>query len=187
MKNTNSHFNLFLFAALIIIPFSCKEDNSPTPEGTGLVTTQTPAVLATPVYHGVPQVVNSEDINLASIDDYTEHTFSYASGGIGSIAECKISRVFSKPIKSLKLTIVSGHADDIGYVGSCRVTPKMEGCFGGGSVESLLDVTSNVTISGNSASFVLKGEETCCDCVGGWGEDNLAGSDNARFHWVVKF
>lgn len=186
MKNSKPPLKMLLVALLASVPFSCQEDSNSILDQ-NVVAVQPRKAQAIPLYRDCPQTVNSTDINLAVIDDYTEHTFSVESDDIGFFADCRVTRTFSKPIKSLKLTIVGGHADDIGYVGNCRVTPNKTGCFLGGSVTSPVNVTSDVTINGNSASFTLRAKETCCVCVTGWGEDNLEGSANARFHWEVKF
>jgi hypothetical protein len=49
-----------------------------------------------------------------------------------------------------------------------------------------VDVTSQVTVSGNTASFVLRAQENCC-CFTGWGSATEFGRQNAKFHWEVTF
>ncbi|MBF5043009.1 hypothetical protein FGE12_11495 [Aggregicoccus sp. 17bor-14] len=109
------------------------------------------------------------------IDDYT--TYSYAKIADFTPAVLPVTRTFPRNIKSLKLTIVGGSADDLGYVGGMLVT-TVPGCSRGvGQVASPVDVTSQVAVSGNTASFTLTAIETCC-CYTGWG--------GASFHWQVE-
>src|SRR5204863_6338663 len=98
------------------------------------------------------------------------HTYAAAAGPIGSSADCQVTRVFAAPIKSLRLTLVSGTADDIGYVGDLLVTPDSLGtphCATVGHVTNSFDVSSQVAISGNTATLTLRAQENCC-CVTGW-------------------
>jgi hypothetical protein len=105
---------------------------------------------------------------------------------VGSFAECAITRTFAAPIKSLKLSIVSGTADDIGYVGGILVTPDSANTTCRlGHVTNVVNVTAAVTKSGNEASLTLRAKDTCC-CQTGWGEDTAAGRLNARLHWEVE-
>lgn len=117
------------------------------------------------------------------IDDFTEYTYSAPSAGIGTFANLPVSRTFPGPIASLQLLIVSGQADDIGYVGGRLVTNLAPSCQAIGSVEPQ-DVTDQVTINGDTASFLLRAQENCC-CTTGWGSATAAGRANARFHWIV--
>lgn len=143
-------------------------------------------IVVAPVYHGAPQSIDSTDILLKNIDDYTEHTYTANNLPVGSFAECAISRAFAAPIRSVKLTIVSGTADDIGYVGDTLVTPDSFGTTCRlGHVTNVVDVSSQVTIAGNVASLTLRARDTCC-CNTGWGEDTVAGRANAKLHWEVE-
>ena len=132
-----------------------------------------------------PEIIDSTGLP-GPIDDYTTHTYSVRAGGIGSFAERMIVRKFAQPITSLKLTIVAGQADDIGYVGSTQVTNATGVCGGLGSVQSPVDVTDQVTISGDEASFLLRAQENCC-CVTGWGSATQYDRTDAKFHWEVTF
>jgi hypothetical protein len=139
---------------------------------------------AQPVYTGAPQTIDDSQLPGDSIDDFTEHTYSVSSGGIGSVADCEITRIFSDSIESLRLFIESGQADDIGYVGDQLVTNIPATCAPVGVV-LMQEVTSQVTISGDSAKFTLRAKENCC-CVTGWGTATAPDRLNAKFHWVVK-
>jgi|GEM_PF-2528536 len=132
-----------------------------------------------------PEIIDSTGI-AGPIDDYTTHTYSVRAGGRGSFADRMIVRRFAQPVKSLKLTIVAGQADDIGYVGSRLVTNARGYCEGLGSVQSPVDVTDQVTIDGNQASFLLRAQENCC-CVTGWGSATQYDRTDAKFHWEVTF
>ena len=59
--------------------------------------------------------------------DFFGRNISLFKLSVGSFANCAITRTFAAPIKSVKLTIVSGTADDIGYVGDTLVTPNSFG------------------------------------------------------------
>lgn len=122
--------------------------------------------------------------NAQSITDYTEYTYAVPAGGIGSSADYTVTRTFQAPIVSLRLYIVSGQADDIGFVGSTLVTNIRGQCEGVGAVPSTQEVTDQVTISGNTATFLLRAVENCC-CVTGWGSATQGDRANARFLWVV--
>lgn len=132
------------------------------------------------------QAVTADTTSPAPIDDYTEYTYAVRAAGIGSVAPYQVQRTFSAAIKTIKVTIVSGQADDIGYVGNLLVTNILPSCAGVGSVVAPVDVTSQVTVSGNTASFVLKAVENCC-CWTGWGSATQGDRQNARFHWEVTF
>jgi hypothetical protein len=119
-----------------------------------------------------------------TVDDFTEYTYSVPAGPIGSFADFPVTRTFAQPIQSLKLYIVAGRADDIGYVGGTLVTSVVPSCSDVGTVTSVQEVTDQVTISGNTASFMLRAQENCC-CVTGWGTATQGDRANARFHWVV--
>ncbi len=120
------------------------------------------------------------------IDDFTEYTYAVSSSGVGSVADFPVQRTFDNPIKTIRVTIVSGQADDIGYVGSLLVTDVAPACARVGAVTASVDVTSAVTVSGSTASFVLRAVENCC-CFTGWGAATEGGRQNARFHWEVTF
>lgn len=122
----------------------------------------------------------------APIDDYTEYTYATGAGDIGSFADLPVQRTFVAPIKTIKVTIVSGQADDVGFVGGTLVTDFPEMCRRVGIVTAPVDVTDQVTVSGNTASFVLRAMENCC-CYTGWGSATEGGRQNARFHWEVSF
>jgi len=119
-----------------------------------------------------------------TINDFTEYTYAVPAGGIGSFADFPVTRTFPAPIGSLQLFIVGGRADDIGYVGSRLVTNVPAMCADVGTVTSVQDVTDQVTISGDTATFVLRAQENCC-CVTGWGTATQGDRANARFQWVV--
>lgn len=132
----------------------------------------------------IPTFSDAAHAQTTTIDDFTEYTYSAPSAGIGSFADFPVSRTFAEPILSLQLFIVSGRADDIGYVGSRLVTNVPGQCQDVGTVTSVQDVTDQVTINGNTASFLLRAQENCC-CVTGWGTATQGDRANARFHWVV--
>ena len=131
-----------------------------------------------------PAAVVTADPTL-EFTDFTEYTYSVGAGGIGSFADLPVTRTFDHPIVSLTLSIVAGRADDIGYVGSRLVTDIAPMCADVGTVTSVQDVTDQVTISGNTASFVLRAQENCC-CVTGWGTATQSDRADARFQWDVK-
>jgi hypothetical protein len=144
-------------------------------------------VASTPILHGSPQSIDSLSMLTNSIDDFSEHTYRANAGPIGSLADCPITRAFAAPIKSLKVTIESGTADDIGYVGNILVTPNSvipPDCATLGRVLDPVDVSSQVSVNGNTATLVLRAKENCC-CDTGWGEDTAPGRSNARLHWQV--
>ena len=78
------------------------------------------------VYAGAPQVIDSTSMVTNLIDDFTDHTYATNAGPIGSFADCSITRLFAFPIQSIKLTIVAGMADDLGYVGSLLVASNFD-------------------------------------------------------------
>ncbi len=148
--------------------------------------THTILVDATPVYHGVPQAIDSTALLTNHIIDNTEHTYVAANLPVGNYADCQITRTFAAPIKSLKLFIVSGTADDVGYVGNILVTPNSANVNCQlGHVTGEINVTSAVTVSGNTASLTLRARDTCC-CDTGWGEDTAGDRTNARLRWEVE-
>ena len=118
--------------------------------------------------------------------DWTEYTYSAGAGGIGSFANYPVTRTFDQEIASLRLFIIAGQADDIGYVGSKLVTTVSGVCGPLGTVTSRQEVTDQVTVSGNTASFVLRAQENCC-CVTGWGSATQSDRTDARFEWQVTF
>jgi 3D (Asp-Asp-Asp) domain-containing protein len=120
------------------------------------------------------------------ITDFTSYTYSVPAVGIGAFADFPVSRTFDQPIGTLKLFIVAGRADDIGYVGSRLVTSVAPQCADVGTVTGEQDVTDQVTISGNTASFLLRAQENCC-CVTGWGSATQGDRADARFRWEVTF
>lgn len=121
----------------------------------------------------------------SGVTDYTSYTYVAPSGGIGTFANYQVTRTFDRPIASLKLYIEAGRADDIGYVGSRLVTSVPANCDAGvGAVTGEQDVTDQVTINGNVASFVLRAKESCC-CWTGWGSKTQSDRADALFKWVV--
>ncbi|NOS69667.1 MAG: tandem-95 repeat protein [Verrucomicrobia bacterium] len=137
-------------------------------------------------YHGAPQSIDSTSLLTNSIVDNSEHTYAVANLPVGHFAECAITRTFAAPIKSIKLSIVSGTADDVGYVGNILVTPDSANVNCQlGHVTNEVDVTSAVTVSRNTATLTLRARDTCC-CNTGWGEDTVGGRLNARLHWQVE-
>lgn len=121
-----------------------------------------------------------------TVDDIT--TYSYAQGfaGIGSEADLPVSRTFPGRIVSLVLTIIDGKADDIGFVGNIQVTNQFPQCRDVGAVTAPVDVSSQVAISGNTASFLLRAVENCC-CSTGWGPATQGDRPPATFHWQVTY
>lgn len=140
----------------------------------------------TPLFHGTPQAIDSTGLFTNQVDDFTEHTYAARSIGVGNFAECPITRTFAAPIKSLKVSIVSGTADDIGYVGEILVTPDSANVTCRlGHVTNTVDVTRAVAVSGNTVNLTLRAKDTCC-CDTGWGEDTAGGRSNARLRWQVE-
>lgn len=131
-----------------------------------------------------PEVIDSTDLSGPTIDDFTTHTFSVRAGGIGSVVSRQIVRRFSAPIDTIKVTIVDGQADDIGFVGSRQVTDAKPVCGGVGSVQGDIDVSDQVTKDGDEARLTLSAEENCC-CVTGWGSATQGDRSDARLHWEV--
>ena len=119
-----------------------------------------------------------------TINDFTQYTYSVRSAGIGSAASFQVTRTFNAPIVTLHLYIVGGNADDIGFVGSKLVTDVAGMCQGVGTVTGVQEVTDQVTISGNTASFTLVAVENCC-CVTGWGSATQGDRTDATFQWIV--
>jgi hypothetical protein len=177
-----SIFLRFLLVALLFFSFQTRAAFSgasvvfsaplPSPQSSTAVTT------------GCPALVDSTASTGNNIDDFTEHTYSVPAGGRGSFAECTVTRTFSQPIQSIQVIIEAGRADDIGYVGSQLVTSVVPACSDIGTVTTAVDVTSQVSVNGSSASFVLRAQENCC-CVTGWGQLTQSDRANARFHWIV--
>ena len=121
-----------------------------------------------------------------AIDDYTEHTYATNAGPIGSFVQFGVTRLFAYPIRTIKVAIVAGTADDIGYVGDVLVTPGLDGapqCSPVAQVTNTVDATSAVQTNGNAATLQLRAEENCC-CSTGWGLED--GGTNARLHWQVQ-
>lgn len=120
------------------------------------------------------------------IDDFTVHTYSQIPDPIDPSAYLPIARSFGRTIESIKVTIVAGDADDIGYVGNMQVTTGNGSCGSVGRVTTPIDVTSQVTISGDTANLYLRARDTC-GLVVGWGSATQPGRTDARLHWQVKF
>lgn len=140
-----------------------------------------------PVYHGQSQFIDSRALITTRIDDHSDHTYVAQSSGVGTYATCQITRVFSGQIRSLTLQIHEGRFDDVGYVGSTRVTSYWGNtCHqGNGDFLGLQDVSNQVTINGNTATVKVNALETCC-CYTGFGQDvPNANLPNVRFRWIV--
>src|SRR5256885_12810946 len=95
------------------------------------------AVLFAAVLSAVPVATQAQT---TTVDDFTEYTYSVPAGPIGSFADFPVTRTFAQPIQSLKLYIVAGRADDIGYVGGTLVTSVAPSCADVGTVTSVQDV-----------------------------------------------
>jgi hypothetical protein len=119
------------------------------------------------------------------VDDFVEYTYAVPAGPVGSFADCPIERTFPDGIESLRVTLVSGTADDIGFVGDLQVTNAPPSCSAVGQVAAAVDVTSQVTVDGNTARLTLRAMENCC-CVTGWGQATQADRSNALIHWEVN-
>lgn len=120
------------------------------------------------------------------IDDYTEYTYVSYQTPLNSFYDLPVRRTFPGLIKSIKVTIVSGDADDVGYVGSLLVARTNPGCDGLARVLQPVDVTSQVAVGGNAASFLLRAQEDCLtNPYTGWGSKLCPECRNARFHWEV--
>jgi hypothetical protein len=132
-----------------------------------------------------PASVDSTSLTDVQITDHTEHTYSVRAGARGTFADCTVTRKFAQPIASLKLFIVSGQADDIGYVGSRLVTDVAPACARVSAVTGEVEVTDQVTVDGDTATFTLRAQENCC-CVTGWGSATQGDRANARFRWEVS-
>jgi hypothetical protein len=128
------------------------------------------------------QTVDSTGGTNSHIDDFTEHRYSAASTVFGAFADCVLTRIFPGPIRSLKVTIVSGQADDIGYIGSTLVTTVPSPCQDVGQVLGPIDVTNQVSIQRNTATMLLRAQDLCC-CGVGWG--NAPVWLPAKLHWEV--
>src|SRR6185436_12292696 len=104
----------------------------------------------TAIYHGTNQTIDSTGLFTNNVDDFTEHTYAAHNLAVGSIAEAAITRTFAAPIKSIKMSIVSGTADDIGYVGNILVTPDSANVTCQlGHVTNTVDVTGAVSVVRN--------------------------------------
>lgn len=121
------------------------------------------------------------------LDDFTQYTYSKQAGALGTFADFRVVRGFGRPIQSIKVTVVSGQADDVGYVGNMRVTSESPGTCGPiGVVSTPVDVTSQVTVNGDSATLLLRARENC-GVATGWGSATQAGRADARLRWEVTF
>lgn len=134
-----------------------------------------------------PVVVTNADPDSLVYDDYSAHTYTQGSQGIGTWADCPITRSFNRPIQSIHVSVVDGQADDIGYVGLKLVTSTPSRCAGVGAVFGEVDVTDQLTLSpdNKSVSLLLRAQENCC-CRTGWGSATQADRHDARLHWVVQ-
>ncbi len=142
------------------------------------------SVSAASAISGCPQDIDSTAFTEGTVDDLTEHTYSVPAEGVGSFADCQITRTFGAPIQDIQVIIESGQADDIGYVGNTQVTDTKPMCAAIGEVTAPVDVTSQVTVNGNVATLTLRAQENCC-CETGWGEATAPGRLNAKLHWIV--
>lgn len=140
----------------------------------------------TVIYHGMSQAIDSTALFTNRVEDFTEHTYSTNNLPVGSFADCEITRTFAAPIKSIKVSIVSGTADDIGYAGPILVTPDSANTTCRlGNVVNEVDASPAVSVNGNRAGLTLRAQDTCC-CGTGWGEDSGSERANARLHWQVE-
>lgn len=128
-------------------------------------------------------VVDSTGLS-GPIDDFTTHTYARRAAGRGTFLDMLVIRRFSQPIQDIKVTVVGGQADDIGYVGGTLVTDIKPSCRGVGAVQAPIDVTDQVTVDGSEVRLLLRAEENCC-CWTGWGSATEAGRADARLHWEV--
>lgn len=161
---------------------------STSPPGRTSIRRHLPAALAAVCFAGGPlaaqEVIDSTHLPGPAIDDETSHTYSVPAAGVGTFADRTITRRFSAPIQELRVTVVGGQADDIGFVGSRLVTNSVPRCAGISSVGAPVDVSDQVTIDGAEATLTLRAQENCC-CVTGWGSATEAGRADARLHWEV--
>ena len=74
------------------------------------------------------------------VDDFTEYTYVVSAGPIGTFADRLVERTFEQSISEICVTIVSGDADDIGYVGGLQVTDAPPRCARVGRVQAPVDV-----------------------------------------------
>lgn len=119
------------------------------------------------------------------IDDYTTHSHVVRPAlSTGSFLDLLVTRQFSAPIEDIKVTIVDGQADDTGFIGDLQVT-NATGCSGVGAVQSPVDVTSEVMLSGDEATLLLRAQENCC-CATGWGSAPSSSPRPAKLHWEVE-
>ena len=134
-----------------------------------------------------PVAIDSTVTGGSLIDDVSEHQTAVPAVPVGDFADCPVVRTFARPITMIKLTLLRGSTvDDTGYLGSMRVTAEHQGCTGPHEeVLQDIDVTSQVTVDGSSAAFLLRAQETCC-CFTGWGYQTNPGSlAGAKMHWQV--
>jgi len=134
-----------------------------------------------------PVTIDSTLVAGSTIDDVSEHQSPVPAVPVGAFADCPVLRTFARPIATIMLSILKGSTvDDTGYVGAMRVTAEHQGCNGPHEeVLETVDVTSQVTVNGSSATFLLRAQETCC-CFTGWGYQTNPGSlPGAKMHWQV--
>jgi hypothetical protein len=145
---------------------------------------------STPIYHGTSQNIDSTSLLTNLVVDFTEHTYRLTSGPIGTYADCNVTRTFAAPVKSVRLSIVSGTADDIGYVGNILVTPNSLGtppCSTLGYITNTFDVTRQAVFEFNRVTFTLRARENCGQGTDvGWGEDTHTNRANAKLRWEVQ-
>ena len=129
---------------------------------------------------------SQNEVKPAAIDDFTEHSYCVNALPEGEFADQAVKRTFTAPIQSIRVTIVSGDADDIGYVGDLLVAPGKE-TVAVGQVEKPVDVTSQVTVDGCTASLLLRTKDKW-KIYQGWGPGADAPTRlPARLHWEVTF
>src|ERR1044072_2371233 len=64
----------------------------------------------------------AEEPPAETLTHFASYPSAVPAAGIGSFADFPVSRTFDRRIASLRLFIVAGRADDIGFVGSRAVT-----------------------------------------------------------------
>jgi hypothetical protein len=96
-----------------------------------------------------------------------------------------ITETFDKPIKSVKATLVSGQADDIGFIDGVQVTDAKTPCSAVGDVLGPIDITPYVHIEEKSAWVLATAQNTCMSMVG-WGPATQAGRAPGVIEWVVE-
>ncbi len=136
-------------------------------------------------------VIDSTKVDKNFIDDYTEHSYVMKADPQGGYADQFIERFFPGLIQSMKVTIVSGNADDVGYVGKILVAPENPlPAYGEVSeVATPVDVTSEVNVLGCSTAVLLLRAKDTRGVEKGWGSSHIPDVRPrlpAKFHWEVN-